>query len=116
VRASVYSWSVGDLTEYQGHSIGIDCLFLNPRTETDNISLSVDVAYLTTRPRISAGVSWGHPLGASEGCWGVGGSSTEWDEVTDDSLKSLIKRIPSLTENLIRAVENGVPLSTKGSV
>ena len=110
VRAQVYSYSVGSLTEFQGHSIGVDCLFTDAAfDETDNVALSVDLAYLTTLPRISAGVGWGHPSGHSESLFGVGGSSTEWDEVSDEVLENLYADLPRLYKYLIEAVRRRKP-------
>ena len=110
LRAQVYSYSVGSLTEYQGHSIGVDCLLTDaPLDETDNVALCVDLAYLTTRPRISAGVGWGHPSGHSEASFGVCGSSTEWDEFSDEVLENLYAELPRLSESLVEAVRRRKP-------
>ena len=110
VRTQVYSYSVGSLTEYQGHTIGVECLFNDASfDEPDNVALSVDLAYLTTRPRISAGVGWGHPSGHSEATFGVGGSSTEWDEVSDEMFERLYAELPRLNEAFIEAVRRRKP-------
>jgi len=110
VRTQVYSYSVGSLTEYQGHSIGVECLFTDASlNETDNVALSVDLAYLTTQPRISAGVGWGHPSGHSEALFGVGGISPEWDEVSDEILEKLYADLPRLYEVFIEAVRRRKP-------
>jgi hypothetical protein len=68
VEAKVYSYSVGSRTDYQGHDIGIDCLFSDAtHNQVDNVALSISVRHLTTIPEFdSADVCWGHPSGYVE--------------------------------------------------
>src|SRR5215217_8083072 len=62
IGARAYSSSVGSLTEYQGHGFFVDCMLTDaPDDQADNVALEVSLAYLTTKPRINADVSWGHP-------------------------------------------------------
>ena len=60
-RFTVYTHSVGRLTSYQGHSIGLEGLWPKaPRDRTDNVALSIGLSHLTSEPMIvDAGVAWG---------------------------------------------------------
>src|SRR5438477_9838189 len=85
LKIQVYSHSVGSLTEYQGHDIGIDCIFPNTTIEQpDNVALSVSLYQLTTIPMINADIAWGHPSGHVEAEF-----SSDWVEVTDETLEHL---------------------------
>src|SRR5436190_10728002 len=67
VHARAYSHSVGSATEYQGHSMGVDCLLKDASgNDSDNVTLTVSLAFLTTQPRVNADVCWGHPTGVIE--------------------------------------------------
>jgi hypothetical protein len=66
LRFNVWSSSVGGATAYQGHSIGLECIFPDAKDEeSDNVSASVVVRHLSTNPEIcEASVEWGqgwHP-------------------------------------------------------
>jgi hypothetical protein len=113
VQANVFSYPAGSLTEFQAHVIGVSCLLSKPETESDNVALSVEVAYLTTVPRICADVCWGHPYGHVEEEWGWGDRETskEWNVVTDEVLKDLYSNIPRLCEALIESVNRRPPSS-----
>ena len=110
-KAQVYLHSVGSLTEFQGHSIGVDCLLTDASfDETDNVALSVDLAYLTTRPKINADVVWGHPSGHSEAeFFSDWQSSSDWLEVSDEVLGNLLADLPRLSESLVEAVRRRKP-------
>ena len=107
VQARAYSVPEGSLTEYQGHGLYVDCLFTDAfDDETDNVALTVSLAYLTTTPRINAGVCWGHPKAYIEAsfcpeCL----SSEDWPEVSDEVLDRLYADIPRLSAALIDAVK-----------
>ncbi len=111
VQARAYSTSVGSLTEYQGHLICVDCLLTDAsHDETDNVALCVDLAYLTTHPKINADVVWGHPSGHSEAdFFSDWQSSSDWLEVSDETLESLYADLPRLCETLIEAVRRRKP-------
>jgi len=68
VDIGVYCWSVGSLTDHEGHDIGIDCLIAGvPNDRPDNVALTIEVMHLTTEPKIfGADVVWGHPSGTIE--------------------------------------------------
>lgn len=65
IRITTFSHSVGSATSYQGHSVGIACLFLHaPPDHADNIALSIDVMHLTSEPKLNeASVCWGAGAG-----------------------------------------------------
>jgi hypothetical protein len=68
VKTSVWSSPVGSATPLQGHDMGVECLFLDaPLDVSDNLALSIGLAYLTSRPQLTnADVCWGHPSGCLE--------------------------------------------------
>jgi len=103
VSARVYSHPVGQATDYQGHSIGVDCL-LHDAPEPDNITLQVCLVHLTTEPKISADVCWGHPSGRVEAEF-----LSEPVDVSDEVVKNLYSDLPRLSENLVEAVQRGRP-------
>jgi len=112
VSARAYSSSIGSLTEFQGHSFFIDCLLSDASyDETDNVALGVELCHLTTIPRISADVCWGHPSGHSVAdfpdYWI--GSSNDWLIVSDEVLKDLYKYLPRLYEALFTALKRRKP-------
>ena len=71
IRITTWSSPVGSATSYQGHTLGIDCLFPHaPSDQSDNVGLSIGVMHLTTEPKLcDASVCWGAEAG--EGCHGA---------------------------------------------
>lgn len=62
----VWSSSVGRATEYQGHSVGLECVFPDATDEeADCLCMSIAVWHITTKPELlQASVDWGaggHP-------------------------------------------------------
>lgn len=62
----VWSSSVGGATEYQGHGVGLECVFPDATDEeADCVGMSVEVWHITTQPELrQASVDWGaggHP-------------------------------------------------------
>lgn len=112
IIATVDSSSVGSLTEYQGHGFYIDCIIEDAFDDApDNVCLDVGLSFLTTLPRIRAGVGWGHPSGTSEAefkDWG-GGFPTEGMIVTEEILEELYNDLPRLYEALFKALERRKP-------
>ena len=111
VRVDVYSDTVGSLTQYQGYGFWIDCLFTADYGETDNVGLDVSLGYLTTIPRICAGVGWGYPSGESEASFRDWGGSFPNDGmiVSDEILEELYKDLPRLYEVLFEALKRRKP-------
>jgi hypothetical protein len=108
VMMNIYDWPVGKLTDWQGHDIGIDCMFKNAAPEwPDNLPLSVSLKHLHKTPSIdSAEVVWGHPSGYVEAS--VLPASVEF---SPDRLVELIERLPELFTALKQAIRRGRPLS-----
>jgi hypothetical protein len=105
VRANVFSHSVGSLTEYQGHGLGIDCLLTDtPDERPDNVALVVDVQHLTTVPLIDADVCWGHPSGHVEAEF-----SFDPQDASSEVLKNLYADLPRLYDALVAAAKRGKP-------
>ena len=71
IRITTWSSPTGSATSYQGHDLGIDCLFPDaPSDQSDNVALYIGVMHLTTEPKLcDATVCWG--AGAGEGCHGT---------------------------------------------
>lgn len=100
-EASVYSGSVGSLTQYQGYDFGIECLILDASDdEPDYIVLQVGLGYLTTNPRICADAGK-----ASFKNWS-GMFPNEGIKVTDKILEDLYKDLPRLYEALFEALKS----------
>jgi hypothetical protein len=108
VRTNIYDWQVGELTSWQGHDIGIACIFENAAPEwPDNVALSVTLKHLHDTPSIhSADVVWGHPSGYVEAS--VLPVSVEF---SPDYLVRLIERLPELFTALRQAVRRGRPVA-----
>ncbi len=112
VSARAYSSSSGLLTEFQGHDFFIDCILTDAsHDETDNVALGIQLCHLTTIPRISVGVCWGHPSAHSEAdfpdYWI--GSSNDWLIVSDEVLEDLYRDLPRLYEALFKALKRRKP-------
>jgi hypothetical protein len=102
VLVSVYSSSTGSLTTYQGYDFAIDCIFTDASDdEIDNTCLDVGLGYLTTTPRIYAGVGLG---GAQFKDWG-GGFPEEGMIVTDEILEDLYRDLPRLYNSLFEVLK-----------
>ena len=58
----VWSSSIGGQTDYQGHNLGIECLFPEATDEqADTVAIIVGIKHLTTTPLLcDASVEWGH--------------------------------------------------------
>ena len=68
VRARSWSAPVGSATAYQGHTVGLACLFPGaPANVPDGLGLDISVRHLTAAPELAgAYVAWHHPSGACE--------------------------------------------------
>lgn len=102
---------IGSLTGYQGHCLGVECVF--PRVAENvsgNVALSLDVCHLTSTPRLMADVVWGHPSGQTEAefrrTWQ---SNNEWPEATSEVVEELRETFPELIQAFRSAVRRGVP-------
>jgi len=116
VIANVESHEVGSLTEYQGYSFCISCLFKADILYTadevaDNVALVVTLCYLTTTPEIFAYVCWGHPSGYSEADFPkyAEGYSQKSLPVSDKVLEELYKDLPRLYGALFKALKRRKP-------
>lgn len=116
VFANLESHEVGSLTEYQGYSFCISCLFkadiLYEADEVaDNVALVVGLCYLTTIPKIYANVCWGHPSGYSESDFPdyVEGSLNNSVVVSDEVLEDLYRNLPRLYGALFKALKRRKP-------
>jgi hypothetical protein len=68
VRARSWSGPVGSSTDYQGHTVGLECYFPGARPDApDSLGLDISVRHLSTSPELAeAHVAWNHPSGACE--------------------------------------------------
>jgi hypothetical protein len=103
----------GTLTDWQGYSLGIECIF--PRDTENvpkNVALSVDLCHLTSAPKLAADVIWGHPSGEVEASFPEDrGSMRQWSEATPETLTELRKALPKLIQAFETAVQRERPLS-----
>ena len=102
VAITVCDASVGSATDYQGHVLGIECVFSNAAThDTDLVVLSVTLKHLRTTPLIaSADVVWG------DGCIEASVLSVP-TKFSVEELESLIGRLPELFDHLQKAIRRG---------
>lgn len=108
LTTNIYDWPVGELTSWQGHDIGMECLFKNvPPQRPDHIALSVSLKHLDKTPSLaSADVMWGHPSGYIEASL-----FPESVEFSPDSLAEAIEGLPELFTALKQAIRRGRPLT-----
>ena len=107
VKAEVWSWSTGSLTDWQGHDIGIDCQIADvPDDRPDNVALTISVMHLTTEPKFfGANVVWGHPSGTVEGEL-PGLDEAPYNETT---VEIIDERLDELVAALRKALRRGKP-------
>jgi hypothetical protein len=105
IRINTWSSPVGCATSYQGHNLGIDCLFPKaPSDRPDNVALSIGVMHLTTQPKLcDAAVCWG--AGPSEGCHNLDliESPIPYSTAALDQIEA---GLPALYEALMAALRN----------
>jgi hypothetical protein len=106
VRTNVFDASVGSTTDFQGHVIGIDCLFTSSAADkADNVALEIVLSHLHETPMIvCADVTWGHPSGHVEA-----ELLPNPIEFSQEHLADLIERLPALFVALQGAVRRGHP-------
>jgi hypothetical protein len=104
---NIHDGPIGELTNWQGHAIGIECTFNNAApVSTDNLALSVSLKHLHETPSIdSADVVWGHPSGYVEAS--VWPASVAF---SPDRLAELTERLPELFTALKQAIRRAGPL------
>ncbi|MCP3143012.1 hypothetical protein [Pyxidicoccus xibeiensis] len=106
MQVKTWDWTVGTLTDWQGHDFGIDCLLPGrPPDESDSVALSVAFKHLDRAPLIhSADVVWGHPSGQCEA-----ELYAEPVEFSDAQVERLMARLPGLLTALKVALDRGHP-------
>ena len=102
VAITICDASVGAATDYQGHVLGIECVFSNAvPNDTDLVVLSVTLKHLRTTPLIaSADVVWGD--GSVEAS--ILSTPTRFSV---DEIENLIGRLPELFGHLQKAIRRG---------
>jgi hypothetical protein len=107
IKVEVWSWSVGSLTDFQGHNLGIDCTMPDvPLNRPNNIALIIEVMHLTTEPRLcDAIVCWGHPSGAVEAAL-IRDGALPYNEST---ISIVEERLDELVAALREALRRGIP-------
>ena len=106
ISVHVFDGSVGAATDYQGHTIGIECT-LEPTElgQPDTVALVIALKHLSGSPIIDcADVVWGHPSGRIE----VDILPAPVD-FSGERLMDLIERLPDLLAGLQRALRRGRP-------
>lgn len=104
VMTNICDCSVGDLTDWNGHNIGVDCLFKKSAEDSpDNLALLVSLKHVNKAPSIvSADVVWGHGYVEAS-------VLPKCVEFSPDHLAELIERLPELFTVLKRAIRRGSP-------
>ena len=101
-KFNTYSSSVGGLTEYQGHDVGIECIFPDAADhESDCVALVIGVKHLTTSPLLCE----------ASVCWGAGASPDVQGEViatpipySENALHDASARLPELVATFESAI------------
>ena len=103
----------GTLTEWQGYSLGIECVFPRDAEKlSNNVSLGIDLCHLTSVPKLAADVVWGHPSGDVEASFPEGRASMhQWPEATPETFEELRKALPKFIQAFENAVQRARPLS-----
>jgi hypothetical protein len=103
---NIYDWPIGAATDWDGHNIGIDCLFKEAALdEPDNLALSVSLKHVHQAPSlVDADVVWGHPSGYAEARL-----LPACVEFTPENLAEVIERLPELLTALKQAIRRGRP-------
>jgi len=104
LQFNVWHAPEGALTEYQGYSLGIECVF--PRVVPNNVALQVEVCHLATTPKLMADVVWGHPSGEVEAAF-----SQNRPEATSETVQELHRAFPTLLQAFRIAVRRATPPS-----
>jgi hypothetical protein len=66
VTTNICDWSVGKLTDWNGHNIGVECIFKNVTPEwPDNLALLVSLKHLHETPSLILLMSCGGTLAAT---------------------------------------------------
>jgi hypothetical protein len=106
----VWSSSVGGATEYQGHSVGLECVFPDATDEeADCVGMSVAVWHITTQPEL---------LQASVD-WGAGGHPDIWIELLENPVnftQAAMAQVASQFPEMVSAFKQPlIAWSTRGS-
>jgi hypothetical protein len=104
VSIKIFDCSVGARTDWNGHNIGIECMFKEAAGNLpDLLALEISLKHVQKAPSIvSAEVVWGHPSGYIEAS--VLPASVAFSL---ENLAELIKRLPALFSALKLAVRRG---------
>ena len=110
LQFNVWHAPEGSLTDYQGYSLGMECVF--PKVVPSNVALSVEVCHLTTTPNLMADVVWGHPSGEVEAAFShTRHSVNEQPEATSETVQELYRAFPTLLQAFRTAVQRAAPPS-----
>lgn len=103
IDVRVVSTPVGSRSDFQGH----DVRALVTLGNGESIVLSVTAAYLTTVPRLSADVAWGHGNVVTS-TWDVD-RSEDWPSATPEHVAHLERDLPRLVAAMREAIALGRP-------
>ena len=100
VLASVFAFSSGTASAFEGYHFGISCLLADvPEDAPEEVALLVSVTGLDASARLSAQVVWGQPSGLVEA----------QTELLDGDLPALHAALPGLLASLQQAASRGAP-------
>lgn len=105
VESRFYEGEVGQLTEYDGYHIGLECIFSGvPPTAPASVALEISVRGKNTAPEIDAAhVVWGHPSGQA-----VADLLPEPISLTPEQVDTVAARVPELCSALAEALSHYV--------
>jgi hypothetical protein len=112
-RFQVGTHPIGGLTDYQGHEIYLVCLFTDGR-DPDSLQLTVNLAYLTSAPRLLLDVVWGS--GDVEASLPeVWDRSSNWPLADAEAVAEVLRALPRLLGVFEDAVRRGYPIPPEAS-
>jgi hypothetical protein len=113
---TVWSYTVGGATSFDGHSLGVEALLPDrPAHAADNVALSVDLCHLSSEPKVMADVAWGDPAGVVELAFrDEWSTNSDWPHATPEVLAELGRVFPELVATFELALRRGAPPEPRG--
>ena len=99
LKCVVSSTSIGSETPFQGHSIGIECIFPESvKEQADLLSFSFALCHLNLTPKLMVDIVWGYPSGHIEWALSDCNSYEDWPDVTPALLEQVAGIFPDLCQ------------------
>jgi hypothetical protein len=105
---TIWSTPTGTLTDYQGHDLGIECIFKrDSKTHAENVALMVEMCHLTSAPRLMGEVVWSQGSDHSDTSWREWRLMNEWPVASQEAVSDLESTFPELISAYRKAVAQG---------